>query len=239
MTQREERLLRHEVYRQLHEEIISCILRPGQDLRENELAQRFAVSKSPIRDALLRLESEGLIEIHSRRGYRVKDVDAREADEIYELRLLLEREGARLAVERSSDAELDAVVEAARMSHADIRDVIGYNRRFHIALSGASGQSQLGATASRIIGQFDRFVILALAQFKVLELHELEAQHLEIARAARARDAETVDRLLVEHIGRSRNHVRSIFAPAAAPDAAPSGSVTEGSGQRPRNDPRH
>ena len=72
-------LLRVDIYQKLREEILSCELPPGADLREQNLAARFSVSKSPVRDALLRLERERLVTISPRQGYRVAPVSVADA----------------------------------------------------------------------------------------------------------------------------------------------------------------
>jgi DNA-binding GntR family transcriptional regulator len=64
-------LIRDRVFKDLRADIMSCALQPGEDVRESELAERYGVSKSPIRDALQKLELEGLVEIAARRGHRV------------------------------------------------------------------------------------------------------------------------------------------------------------------------
>src|SRR5688572_13601110 len=70
----EGRLLREKVYDELRADMIACRLAPGTEIRESELALRFGVSKSPVRDALMRLEREGLVITLPRQGYRVAPV---------------------------------------------------------------------------------------------------------------------------------------------------------------------
>ena len=67
-------LIRTSVYERIRGEILSCALRPGTQLQERDLALRYEVSKSPIRDALLRLQEQNLIEVLPRKGYRVRPV---------------------------------------------------------------------------------------------------------------------------------------------------------------------
>src|SRR3954467_12177410 len=98
------RLLRVDIYEKLRDEILGCQLRPGSDLREQQLASRFAVSKSPVRDALFRLEREHLVTISPRQGYRVAPISLSDAREMLRLRAVLEcasvAEGAREASEQ-------------------------------------------------------------------------------------------------------------------------------------------
>src|ERR1700712_614092 len=83
-------LLRDNVYEALRQAILSCDLRPGQELREHDLATRFSVSRSPVRDALLRLEGERLITVLPRQGYLVNAISIADARDIFGLRLLIE-----------------------------------------------------------------------------------------------------------------------------------------------------
>src|SRR5678815_5398232 len=74
----------------LREEILRGVLAPGQALRQEELAERFGVSRLPVRDALLRLEAQGLVHVYPNRGAFVISLSADEVSEIYEMRILLE-----------------------------------------------------------------------------------------------------------------------------------------------------
>src|SRR5882757_9697413 len=84
-------LLRESAYAQLRAEILSCELPPGAEIREAELAARFQVSKSPVRDALMRLEREGLVITIPRQGYRVAPISLADVQDMFHLRGVLER----------------------------------------------------------------------------------------------------------------------------------------------------
>src|SRR5665647_1667241 len=107
------RLLREKVYDQLRADMISCRLAPGTDIRENELALRFGVSKSPVRDALMRLEREGLVITLPRQGYRVAPVSVADVQDMFHLRDALERACMERIVRRAGDADL-ALLERFR-----------------------------------------------------------------------------------------------------------------------------
>jgi DNA-binding GntR family transcriptional regulator len=83
-------LLRDNVYDALRSAILTCDLSPGQELREQDLAAQYAVSRSPVRDALLRLEGERLVTVLPRQGYRVNPVSVADARDIFGLRLVIE-----------------------------------------------------------------------------------------------------------------------------------------------------
>ncbi|QRG05577.1 GntR family transcriptional regulator [Xanthobacter dioxanivorans] len=209
---REQKLLRHEIYRRLHHDIVTCALLPGQELRENELADQFSISKSPIRDALLKLEFEGLVEVLPRRGYRVRPLVWEDAEELYDMRDLLERECARVAIARAGDADFEALRLAARIRPSDAADFLGYNRRFHIALARTSGRKQLAEASIRVISQFDRMIVLSLSQLRIVRIKDLEKGHMAMVDALQQRDAALADELIRSHVHRSKERVREALS---------------------------
>ena len=103
------RLLRETVYEQLRADMISCKLAPGAEIREAELAARFDMSKSPVRDALMRLEREGLVITLPRQGYRVAPVSLSDVLDMFHLRAALERACIERIVLRASDEQLKSL----------------------------------------------------------------------------------------------------------------------------------
>ena len=77
-------LIRQNVFDHLRKEIMSCELKPGTKIFEQNLAERFQVSKSPVRDALQRLQEQGLIDVIPRKGYRIRPISVTDAIELYE-----------------------------------------------------------------------------------------------------------------------------------------------------------
>jgi DNA-binding GntR family transcriptional regulator len=98
-------LLRDTIYQSIRRAILICEFEPGQELREQILAERYHVSRSPIRDALLRLEQEKLVTVSPRQGYRVNSISASDSKDLFALRLLMEPVCAAAAA-RAEDAEL-------------------------------------------------------------------------------------------------------------------------------------
>jgi DNA-binding GntR family transcriptional regulator len=111
-------------------------LEPGQRLHANDLAERWAVSATPLREAFQRLAGDGLVEVLPQRGARVSQLSADEAANIYELRLLLEPVALRQSLEVSDDDHRDAVQAAfaAFRSAATVEDGIEAHGRFHATL---------------------------------------------------------------------------------------------------------
>src|SRR5258708_38081745 len=82
-------LLRDNVYESLRADILTCRLAPGDDMREQELAERYAVSRQPVPEALLRLEREHLVTVHPRQGYRVNPISLSVARDLLHFRFAL------------------------------------------------------------------------------------------------------------------------------------------------------
>src|SRR5438552_4030591 len=132
------------VYEELRNTIVTGLLRPGERLREVPLAQRFGVSRTPVHDALIRLEVEGLAEKAPGRGMVVTNMTARRLHELFQARLLLEPPTVGMAARAITKAELDQVAEI----HEALRNLaVGWDdpafdwarfgalsRQFHLAV---------------------------------------------------------------------------------------------------------
>ena len=161
------RLLRETVYEQLRADMISCRLAPGTEIRENELAARFGVSKSPVRDALMRLEREGLVITLPRQGYRVAPVSVADVQDMFHLRDALERACMERIVRRASDEQL-AQLDSFRTFDGATWDggFVAYNRDFHHALARMGGNARMRDQLIDLIDQIERAVQLSLSSLK-------------------------------------------------------------------------
>ncbi len=198
-------LVRNKVFDMVRSEILTCALQPGEELREQELARRFGVSKSPIRDALQKLEFEGLVEIEPRRGHRVKPISVADAEDILDLRVLLESGVVRRIAERATDGDLSAL---ERFREADTRDIgafTAYNRAFHTRLAQLSGNRRLSDEMRRVMEFYDRLCVVSLHNQKSKDCSGPLADHLAIIDALQARDGARAARLIARHVGRSRD----------------------------------
>ena len=182
-------LIRDDVHERMRAEILSCVLKPGSLAQENDLALRYGVSKSPVRDAFLRLEQQGLVEVLPRKGYRIKPISVADAAEMYEMRLLLERACIARAVDHATDdtlRALDAFRESAR--RVDLPAWVAYNRAFHVAVVRAGGNARMARVACDIIEEFDRLTYMSIARFDTGGLAALVCEHVELIDALQARD---------------------------------------------------
>src|ERR1700755_1603447 len=148
-------LLRDNVYESLRADILSCRLAPGDDVREQELASRYAVSRQPVREALLRLEREHLVTVQPRQGYRVNPISLSDARDLLRFRLALEPACVAEAIDRAPDSVLKSLDEVRRFE-GNHEYFIAYNRGFHTALAHASGNRRMAASLCDLIGQAAR-----------------------------------------------------------------------------------
>ena len=198
-------LLRDNIYHAIRSEILACRMPPGAEVREQELAERYAVSRQPVREALLRLERERLVTVHARQGYQVNPISIADARDLLQFRLLIEPACAGDAAEAGSTEAL-AALDAFRTLDAGT-DFIDYNRAFHTALAQASGNRRMAATARDLIEQADRLVRVSLAAIKGREPAQLIAEHAEIIDAVQRRDGRTARRLVREHVAQAQRRI--------------------------------
>ncbi|MFB7511919.1 MULTISPECIES: GntR family transcriptional regulator [unclassified Streptomyces] len=179
-------------------DILTGGLPPGQALVETELAARFGVSKTPVREALKTLAGSGLVVMSQYKGVTVRMVDADMARAVYDVRLLLEPEAVRRAV--ASGASLDAAHEALHRaaSAADPAERSLANREFHRALYLPCGNPLLGRMLDEVR---DQAALVSTVAWAAVPSWEREAaEHEEILRLAAARDVEGAGRAVHDHI---------------------------------------
>ena len=208
----------------LREDILACRLRPGVELREQVLAARLNVSKSPVREALLRLAQERLVTIRPRQGYHVAPVSLAEAAELLELRRALELACLRGTLARASKSQREAVAQAS-VFESDPVDFIAYNRQFHTRLADSCGNRLLAQAAGSAIAHTDRLVQLSLDMIESRDPARLVIEHEALADAVVAGDARLAKRLLQRHLSAAERRVLDGLTKVLK--AAPSGPALE------------
>ena len=214
-------LMRDEVYRRLRRDILDCAIRPGADIREPEISERFAVSKSPVRDALLRLEAEGLVLVHPRRGYQVAPISVSDAADLFEFRALLEPACALNAAEHARDEDLTGLdrfrsLDAFEAASGEVApSFVIYNRAFHLGLADLCANQRMRDAARDVIERFDRLVVVSLRETRAADQAGLIAEHIEIIDALQAREGRRAARILGGHVGRARKRVLDGLSHAA------------------------
>lgn len=218
----------------LRENILSGELPGGTRLLEVALAERLAISRTPVRDALARLAEEGLLDRVRGGGFVVRTFGLADALDAIELRGVLEGTAARLAAERGVSparlSALDAVVDMLDAAFAGWRDGLDIdvyadlNARFHLLLRGLSGS----AIVEREIERLERLpfgsasspsffhVVPGDPRF-VASLHLAQAQHRGILEAIAGREGARAEALAREHARVARSNLEMAFAAGAVP----------------------
>src|SRR5260370_12006731 len=204
-------LWRKKVCETLGSDILPCRLAPGDDMREQELAERYAVSREPVRDALLRLEREHLVTVQPRQGYRVNPISLANARALLRFRLAVEPACVAEAIEHADQDVLQALDEFRRFT-GNREDFIAYNRGFHCALAHASGNRRMAAAACDLIEQADRLVRVSIANLKGHDPARLVAEHVDLIDAMHRRDARGAGRIIRAHIPKTENRVLPALA---------------------------
>jgi DNA-binding GntR family transcriptional regulator len=193
-------------YDKIRQAIMTGELQPGQHLVENVLAEWCQVSRTPIREALLRLEQDALI-VRTDRGLMVRERSPGEILDIYDTRIVLEAAAARSAATRHT--ELDIVLlrrSASRMEEADHGDenaMTSANRNFHRTMWQASHNESLTDLLTRLDSHLARYPFTTLSYPG--RWVEAIAEHRAMITAVELRDAERASELTMKHFARARD----------------------------------
>jgi len=195
---------------QIRQAILEGELTPGEHLREEVLAEKLCVSRGPVREALTRLEQEALVLREPNRGVFVCQLNRNDVDEVYSLRLALEKLAVRLAIEKPCEAELAAMqqtvdqmrIKAGISSH----EAAKLNTAYHEQLCAASGHRRLLASWTNLRSQIYLF-LLTRSEVNSEFLKSFHVMHQEILDAIVERDETKATALLEKHFLRAYNEV--------------------------------
>jgi DNA-binding GntR family transcriptional regulator len=190
---------------ELHAAILSGSLKPGERLRAEALAQRFGTSRTPIREALLVLEAEGLVEVEPHRGAVVREFDADDLRELYELRAVIEPVAAARAARRIRAPALARLRELCDLAEAHegdaagaIESLISLNEEFHGVILEAAGSARL-SQAMRAVGGIPRVFKTVFWRTEAQRAQSLFC-HRELVSALDARHAALAEAVMRMHI---------------------------------------
>ena len=202
---------REKVVDVLRAALISGELRPGQVYSAPALAPRLGVSATPVREAMLELVKEGMVEIVPNKGFRVTEVSEKQLDEYTHIRSLIE---IPTTVGLAATADLDELKELRPLAmeivtsatEGNLIDYVEADVRFHLALLALAGNDHLVEVVRDLRQRSRLYGLTALVESKRLQASAEE--HLELLDALVARDAETVREVMTRHLG----HVRGLWA---------------------------
>lgn len=200
----------------IREAILDGSLAPGSRLKEEELARELGISRTPIREALLVLQSDGLIETAPNRGATVRRYAPADLDELYQLRAVLEGHAARVAAERIGPAEIELLLESCSRfdglrESGDIKALVAENQLFHETILGATG-------SDRLIQMVRKVVELPLVYRSFLWYSDEQRlisghYHRQITAALEAGNTERAESIMKAHVYEARDF---LVAEAAA-----------------------
>jgi len=204
-----------EVYGELKRDIAEFNLVPGDRFTENELSERLGVSRTPVRQALTRLQQEGYVEVLFRSGWRVLPFDFDQFEQLYDLRMVLETAAAlRLCadgerVNRELLEQLSAIwlVPVAERS-GDMVQVSRWDEEFHCQLVAAAGNAEMARVHREVT---DRIRIIRRLDFtKQARIDATYEEHAKILKAIQRKRGDQAAMLLRAHIETSQAEVRKI-----------------------------
>jgi GntR family transcriptional regulator, rspAB operon transcriptional repressor len=192
-----------QVYRALRDAIIATTLAPGPRISENELAERLSVSRTPVREALIRLRDDRFVQIVPQLGTFVTRISLTALADAQFIRESLECAAVRLAAERADADDIAAlrglVLRQAEVSeHGDHERFALLDDEFHAALCELAGHSVAWEVAQRVKGHLNRVRRLSLPQPRYLE--EMVSEHGQVVEALEQGDPDAAEAMLRHHL---------------------------------------
>ena len=196
------------VFNTLREMAISYQLKPGERLSEIELAARLGVSRTPVREALNRLVTDGFL-LPSSRGYMRRPLDVQESLDLYEARIAVERECLRLAILRASDDQIDeaqAFLAQSMLVAADtpVERLVELDEGFHLRIADMARNSELRRMLASLN---ERIRFIRWLDMEHVGRDSTQQEHLSILQDLRQRDAASGELHLSSHIALRREQI--------------------------------
>lgn len=190
------------IYRVLRRDVVTLRLKPGMRLSENELAARFGTSRAPVREALIRLAEEGLIDVRPQRGSFVSRISLAAMEQARLVREALEvviiRRAAEAKLSKSALGACEAAIAAQLEARDDPERFTSADDEFHRAFAEASSLGGIWSIIEREKVQFDRVRILSLPQ--VTPVNVLIGQHRAILKAVLDGDPDQAEKAIRSHL---------------------------------------
>lgn len=196
-------------YTELKAMLLDYTLKPGERINEIALAKRIGVSRTPLREALNRLNTESLLRCAPGKGYFCRDLDVHETFQLYELRKALEVAAVRLAVKRASAEDVDALEDFLRRTGPDAGDFtleqqVEFDEAFHTSLIAMAGNAEMLRV---LVNVNERIRFVRLIDMGRQNRRHTQAEHMKLVRALRAGDESACVAFLERHIDRRLDQI--------------------------------
>jgi len=211
--------LSEKVYRALKRDIIRGVHPAGEPLTEKELARRYKASRTPVREAALRLQEERLLRIVPNRGYFVSPITLQELNDVYEYRTAVECAAAELAARKGTDSELlQKLTQLAETSYRDdsiesYMEFIEADTIFHVGIARLSRNQMLVRAVSEARCQMERIMYAAIDIHYYGEVPTRE--HIDIMKAIREHNPDAARKHMYDHIIQSKDKVLRLTTSSA------------------------
>lgn len=211
------------VAERIREAIVGGMLHPGERLKEEQLARELGTSRTPVREALRILQSEGLVVATPNRGAAVRSYGLTELEEMYDLRALLEGHAAGRAAERITPEAVDQLdASCARFAElvtgADLRSLVAENAFFHGAILRASDSDRLTSMVQEVVSL--PLVYRSYIWYSPEQAQASYAFHRRLAEALVRHDAPWAEQVMREHVFAARSVLVSHIEEFAPPEAS-------------------
>jgi DNA-binding GntR family transcriptional regulator len=193
-------------YEEVRQRIMVGILEPGQPLAQSQLAAELGVSLTPMREALRRLDAEGLVYIDAHKNARVATLSATEAKHLFEVRERMDPMAAALAAERRTDSDIVRIKEAAArlkpLADESDLDALTAHREFHRAIYTASHNELLINLLEGLWDKADRYRQVGLKTRKdsAADRRRVDREHAGVMKAVIAGNAADAERQMLQHV---------------------------------------
>lgn len=196
--------LKHQIYDEIKRRIIFCEYLPGMQLNEDILCQQFGSSRTPVRDALSRLEQEGLVNIYSKRGVQITDVSISAVNELFEVRMRIEPYAVRTYGGWQSDDVYARYMRHFSQTIIDKDAFYSLDSDFHQSFIKASNNRYLSMIYGITADQAVRYRILSGADYR---LEETQREHYQIASCCLRRDWASAANEMRNHLEMSKKAI--------------------------------
>lgn len=197
----------------LRRQIQTGVLPPGSRLRQMEVAERYGVSTTPVREAFVTLAREGIVRQDAHRGVIVFAPSAEELAELYEIRSVLEPLATRIAaarIERETLDELDRIV--ARMRNSKTPEYAELNNQLHTTIYRTAGRPRLLDMIENLRQTSSAYLTVAMTKYREPYLSEVQEEHEEIVEALREGTPAQAARCVRQHLEHSAREVAGLIA---------------------------
>ena len=191
--------LREKILETIRDAILKGTMKPGERVSEPDLAERFGISRTPIREAFRQLESEGYLQVVPRKGAVVASLSERDIEEFYAIKIILEGFAARMAADKLTEKEIERLESINERLHkiaseGDVKTFFRVHNEFHEVFIKAAGNEKLSEMINQLVMKFKRLRLASLSQPGRMEV-SIE-DHSDMIQAFKDHDGNRADSLI-------------------------------------------